>query len=343
MQPVLTRPRLVSALIASLLGACGGGGTKSDAGDTDSSTAGDDTFGMGETSVVGSDPSAPTSPSDPTTPTTGASITASSVSEVTGDPTVSTTSTADPTSVSVSFSDTLTTDVTATDGETTSTTSDSSTTMPVECADPPGQPQDAACNDESGCGCASGSCFVVPIFGGLCGECEVDADCQGGGCTIPNPVAGVGAVCNKGQSGDGCQTDAVCADPKFPQCGTVLEVEGIIAVSTCGMCKVNPDCSDFAPNCSPIYDVPAFSGIFVCVPDASVPNNEGCNLQPAGGQPIGNKACQSGFCGAANVMGLLKMGVCGECNVDEDCGPGESCTEPQVDLNTNQLFGSVCI
>jgi len=339
MQSVLTRPRVVSTLVGLLLAACGGG-TKSDAGDTDSSTAGDGTFGMGETSVVGSDPSStsdPTSPSDPTTPTTGASITTvSSVSDVTGDPTVSTTSTtANPTSA------TVTTDVTA--GETTSTTGGSSTTMPVECNDPPGQPQDATCTDTSGCGCASGSCFVIPILGGWCGECEVDADCQGGGCTIPNPIASVGAVCNKGQPGDGCQTDAVCADPEFSSCGTVLEVPGIIAVSTCGMCTTNADCPNSAPNCSPVYDVAAFSGMFACVPNASVPNNEGCNLQLAGGQPIGNKACQSGFCGEANVMGLLKMGICGECNVNSDCDPGESCTDAQVDLNTNELIGSSCI
>jgi len=215
--------------------------------------------------------------------------------------------------------------------------------MPVECNDPPGQPQDAACTDASGCGCASGSCFVIPILGGWCGECQVDADCQGGGCTIPNPIASVGAVCNKGQPGDGCQSDAVCADPKFSACGTVLKVEGIITVSTCGMCTTNADCPNNAPNCSPAYDVAAFSGMFECVPNASVPNNEGCNLQLQGDQPVGNQACKSGFCGEANVMGLLKMGVCGECNANADCGPGESCNDPLVDLNSNEIVGASCI
>ena len=46
------------------------------------------------------------------------------------------------------------------------------------------------------CGCASGLCFLVPILGGWCGECLVDADCGNGGCTIPDPISSVGATCN---------------------------------------------------------------------------------------------------------------------------------------------------
>jgi len=333
----------VASIFGLFLLACGGGGSKSDESGTASSTGGgDETFGMGETSASGS------SPSDPTSPTTsGASIT--SASDVTGDPTVSTTTTADPSepgtiSISISDTDVETTNPTVgTATDTTTTTTDGTTTMPGECMDPPGQQQDATCTDASGCGCASGQCFLMPILGGWCGECQVDAHCSDGGCTIPNPVAGVGAACNKGEPGAGCQSDEVCADPNFAQCNTVLKVEGILTVSTCGECKTNVDCPQGLKNCSPVYDLPAFSGMFECVADASVPNNEGCNLQLAGDQPIGNKACQSGFCGTGNVMGLLTMGICGECNANSDCNPGEECTDAMVDLNTNELLGSVCI
>jgi len=32
-------------------------------------------------------------------------------------------------------------------------------------------------------------CAQVPIFGGICGECLEDADCEMGGCTVPNPLS----------------------------------------------------------------------------------------------------------------------------------------------------------
>ena len=333
MQTAPTIHHVASAMFALLL-ACGGGGSKSDT-DTDSTT-GEDTFGMGETSATPTDPTTPTTSASSASSITSAS-TVTSASDVTGDPTLSTTTTTDPSgpdTITVSASGTVTSDPTATTEE---------TTMPVDCQDPPGQPQDFTCVDASGCGCASGDCFLIPILGGWCGECLVDADCPDGGCTTPNPVASVGAVCNLGKPGDGCQTDAVCHDPAFAKCSPVLKVDGILTVATCGACKTNADCAQGVKNCTPVYDLENFAGMFECVPDGSVPNDEGCNLQPAGDQPIGNKACQSGFCGEASIMGLVKLGVCGQCNVDAHCGPGKTCTEALVDLNTNQLFGSTCL
>jgi hypothetical protein len=331
MQTAPASLRVASVTFALLL-ACGGGGPKVDT-DTDSTTSGEDTFGMGETSANPTDPTVPTtsasSASSATTATVTSASTITSASDVTTDPTITTTTTdpSDPTAT-VTMSDTAT------------VTSDP--TMPVECSDPPQQPQDAICNEMNGCGCASGKCFVIPILNGWCGECLGDADCPGGGCTTPNPVASVGSRCNKGLAGDGCQSDAACNDPAFAKCSPVIKVEGIATVATCGACKTNVDCAEGVKNCTPAYDLPNFSGVFECVPDASVPNDEGCNLQLAGDKPIGNKACQSGFCGEADLMGLLKLGVCGQCNTDADCGPGKTCTPAVIDLDSNQLFGSQC-
>lgn len=41
--------------------------------------------------------------------------------------------------------------------------------------------------------CADGSecentCYVLPMFGGTCGECASDSDCDGGGCNLPTPT-----------------------------------------------------------------------------------------------------------------------------------------------------------
>jgi hypothetical protein len=228
-----------------------------------------------------------------------------------------------------------------------------STTIPVDpttgepgCMDEmEGQANDATCTDASGCGCASGKCFLVPILGGWCGECLGDADCAPGGCTVPNPIDNVGSTCNMGEPGAGCETDEVCTDPANQSCGTLLEVMNIIKVATCGECATNADCTTdpMLNNCAPTYDVMNFTGKFVCVADASTPNGEGCNLAVEGDEPIGNKACMSGFCGEANVMGLLKVGVCGECNSNADCPMDKpNCQDPQVDLDAAALVASVC-
>ncbi len=236
----------------------------------------------------------------------------------------------------------------ATDGSSSSGNT-SVTTEPPACMDPmEGAPNNTECADASGCGCESGKCFLVPILGGWCGECLGDDDCAPGGCTVPNPIDGVGSTCNQGEPGAGCQSDAVCTDPANLHCGSLLAVENIIDVSTCGECGSNADCADpKKPNCSPTYDVMNFTGKYVCIEDGAVPNAEGCNLTDDGmGAPIGNAACMSGFCGEANVMGLLKVGVCGECNSNEDCmkldPPKTKCNDPQVDLNAAALVASFC-
>jgi len=228
------------------------------------------------------------------------------------------------------------------------TTAEPTSTTGEACQDPMlDMPNDVACVDASGCGCASGKCFVVPLLGNLCSECLGDADCDGGGCTVPNPIPGMqkGATCNKGEPGAGCESDAVCSDPANLNCGTLIDVPGIITVSTCGECKTNEDCLDpKLPNCSPTIDVMNFSGKYVCVADASAKNAEACNLADDGkGNPVGNAACESGFCGDATYMELLHVGVCGECNSNADCPVDKpKCNEPQIDLNAVVLVASFC-
>lgn len=276
---------------------------------------------------TGGTTTSPTDPTDPTAPGT-ASVT---MTDPTSPMTSATTVPPDPTSAT--STSTSTTDVTASGPETDGF-----------CQDPPGLPNNTGCTDASGCGCASGKCFVVPILGGFCGECLGDADCSPGGCTVPDPINGIGSHCNKGEPGAGCESDAVCTDPGHPHCAPVLAVEGIIKVATCGACASNADCPPDADNCTPIYDIQNFGGVFECLPDGSVPDGAGCNLSDDGqGEPIGNAACKSGFCGAANVMGLLEVGVCGACNSDADCPGNGTCTDPMVDLNGGVLVPAMCV
>ncbi|MBZ5710141.1 hypothetical protein [Nannocystis pusilla] len=229
-----------------------------------------------------------------------------------------------------------TTGPTTSGGETTSTSDDppvtTMTTSGGPCGDPPGQPNGGECTDPSGCGCLSGKCFLVPALGGRCSECLVDADCDGGGCSAANPIAGGSAMCNDGGPGDGCMSDAVCNDPTNDICGTVIEAPGLLTVSTCGECETDADCPAQTPVCAPTYNIGLFTGRFDCVAVGSVPDNGGC---------ASDEACASGRCGVASVMGLFEFGVCGECNGDNDCGPGGQCDPATV--NGNTLSGATCL
>ncbi|MCY1067910.1 hypothetical protein OV090_24425 [Nannocystis sp. RBIL2] len=307
---------------------------KSEPGETDSQTGTDGTTlgSTSEASVTMGHSQTSANPSEPLTTTVGQTVTTFPTSEGTTLVPITEGSATDG-DPSDTHSSTVTTDVIST--SLVPETTDFSTG--IFCNDIPAQPQNAPCTDASGCGCESGKCFVVPALGGFCGECFGDDDCPDGGCTIPNPVAGVGSVCNLGKAGDGCESDAACTDPTAQDCSPVLEVPGIITVATCGECKTDVDCPPQAPHCTPDYDFADFSGQKKCKPTDSVPNNAGCDFEGTG-----NQACASGFCGEANIMGLVKLGICGQCNSDADCPVNQFCTDPVVDLDTNLLIGSVC-
>ncbi|MCB9567256.1 MAG: hypothetical protein H6710_08620 [Myxococcales bacterium] len=225
-----------------------------------------------------------------------------------------------------------------TGGSTTATTNTSVTTTSTTGVEP--QPDGSMCTDDAEC--ISGHCFNVPLLGGLCGECNSDADCDGGGCTIPNPLMMQGASCNKGEKGAGCETDDVCTDPNAAICGLVLDATPILKVTTCGECETNADCPGDKPNCSPTISVADFSGVLECVPDNTVPNDSACNFAEEGGVPIGNSACMSGKCGVASVMGIIQIGVCGDCFTDADCDMGQTCTDAYLDEGDGSLHGAVC-
>lgn len=190
------------------------------------------------------------------------------------------------------------------------------------------------------CECFSGSCYLVPLIGGSCGECKVDADCPNGGCTLPNPYGMVGASCNNGEPGKGCETDEVCSDPDNAICGTILEAAGILAIKTCGECATDADCGGATPHCAPDLDVGMFTGILSCKADAAVAQDGACQKP---GQL--DAVCMSGMCSAANVMGVIDVGICGECLGDDDCQPGQTCVDAEIDLmggDLDALTGSFC-
>lgn len=252
-----------------------------------------------------------------TTGTTAASMTTVDPTE---DPTMTSTSTT-----------TTTTDTTSTD----TTTTDSTTTTTTD-VDP--QPDGAACMADAEC--ESEMCFLAGILGGICGECLTEDDCEFG-CSLPNPLADppTGAACNTGELGDGCETEASCADDTH-LCALILDVPGILTAATCSECETTADCDVDGQVCNVAVDISTISGQKTCVDPGTVADADFCDLEGDG-----DAACMN-HCGEANIMGLVSFGVCGECRNEggmaEGCADGETCVDPMVDLDGN-VIASECV
>jgi hypothetical protein len=224
------------------------------------------------------------------------------------------------------------------DGDTTTTgdgDGDADTTDTTATGDGDGDPMGdlpngATCTSDGEC--LSANCYIVPFLGGQCGECNEDADCPDGGCTAPNPFANNGSVCNMGEAGGGCETSDVCMDGL--SCGTVLDLLGLIKISTCGECATDAECTDQI--CAPIVVVEDFDGQNTCIDAGSLPQDSFCDLEGNG-----DEACEN-ICSIIDIMGLAQVGACGMCNSDADC-MGGTCMAGEFILDTGTLVGSSCI
>jgi hypothetical protein len=187
--------------------------------------------------------------------------------------------------------------------------------------------------------CESGNCYPAPIVGGLCGECDEDADCTEGGCSPPNPITMAPPHCNQGELGGGCETTDVCE--KGLVCSVVLAVPELqIELSACSECDTDADCGKDL--CSPSYDLMAFSGQNTCNAVGSLANGANCFLDAKNGDSV----CESGFCAPADILGYAQLGVCSECDlVGEEslgCAKGEVCNMGSVDINAGAFLPAEC-
>ena len=272
---------------------------------------------------------------DDTGDTSSGETTATSASATATDPATTDPATTDPATTDPATTDPATTDpstsitITTTDPVTTDPTTAEVTTDPTG----GGLPDGSTC--EFGEDCASGECYVIDLLGGICGQCDEDSDCDGGGCTLPNPLASppTPSVCNDGSYGDGCESDFVCADEL--QCAQVVEIPGIVEIATCSECVSQRDCA-MGSTCEPDIALAAFTGVKRCVGNGTLANGQTCDHVATG-----DIACGSGFCAAADIMGVLQVGVCSACEVDADC-PSGSCTPPQVDIMTGVPTPGTC-
>jgi len=181
--------------------------------------------------------------------------------------------------------------------------------------------------------CASGSCYVLDFFGtGWCGECSSDADCALG-CNAPNPLAGdpIMPVCGSGNVGDTCETEDACGGDLL--CVELVNAPGALELSGCSQCDSNDDCLP-GTVCAKQLDLANFSGAWTCIAEGSLPQGAICD--DASG---GDLACASGACSMTDVVGLVPIGVCSDCDEDTPCAPGDTCTAAEVGLDGSTFPG----
>lgn len=173
-------------------------------------------------------------------------------------------------------------------------------------------------------------CNGIPGFGGICSECANDADCPMGNCTFLGAYFG----CGDGGVGQQCQSDAVCADDLF--CAEVVNLGGLFNGNFCSECKVDADCPD-GQLCAPqieFMDLMNVSGQRACIEPNSAPNDQLCDANGSG-----DEQCE-GFCTSADIMGLIEVGICGDCETTGDCPDGMTCMPAMISFSG--FSGSTC-
>jgi hypothetical protein len=176
-------------------------------------------------------------------------------------------------------------------------------------------------------------CYLLPYFGGLCGECssEEEDPCPDGGCTPPDYYEGVGSMCNTGAYGDNCWEDENC-QPGL-KCRTAF-IASLFMITTCSPCGALDPCPE-GMICRPIVDLGEFWAVNDCIEPNSLPQDSFCHFSQDG------DACASGICSPVPTPDWEPIGACGECLTDADC-PGGTCVFGQLVFETGTLTGSTC-
>lgn len=149
-----------------------------------------------------------------------------------------------------------------------------------------------------------------------------------------------------------CEGDGAlgaCCDGAHPCdapgiCGPLLGPDAVAFGENCNACLAAADCA-MGRLCVPVLD--AGDGMMMtmmlptgqrdCVEPGSVADDAMCPEDDTG-----DAACASGHCGALDVMGIITLHLCGACDTDADCGPGESCQPPTFDMS-NGPAGARCV
>lgn len=249
--------------------------------------------------------------------TDSGSESASTTATTTATTTTATSTTSPGTSVGTSNDDTTTTS----EPEDSSSESFSFITAPDFGEEPTDLPNGSDCSESTAC--ASGYCRDAPGPGdGICSECIMDADCEMGTCSLDFDIGW--AVCTDGGLGEGCDSDEGCAGELV--CVPAFGDDG---PRRCSECSDELAC-DEGLVCTPVFGDSTFQSWRGCVAPASVDLGGGCPVTDGVGD---GTVCMSGACGIETfMMGNLELGICSECDGDDDCTEGMTCAPPEIDM-----------
>jgi len=190
----------------------------------------------------------------------------------------------------------------------------------------------------SGVECQTGNCYKIPLPlddlpPGICSECDSDQDCVDKGLGISCTVdpATLGAACTDGGLGSFCESQAACK-PQY-WCDEILNDADGLLPDSCSECRDDVDCKD-GKRCTPRVDLTMYTGNKYCAAPGSVPNDGLCP------EFTGNGVCANGHCNVINIVGMLDVGICGQCSSDADCTAPKVCTPGKLD---DTFFGSTCM
>lgn len=186
--------------------------------------------------------------------------------------------------------------------------------------------------------CQTGHCYKIPLPlddlpPGICSECSKDQHCvdKGLGISCTVDAATLGAACTDGGLGSFCESQAAC-QPQY-WCDEILaDADGLLPHS-CGECRDDVDCKD-GKRCTPRIDLAMYTGNKYCAAPGSVPNDGLCP------EFTGSGVCANGHCGVVNVVGMLDVGICGQCTSDADCAAPKVCMPGKF---ADGFFGATCM
>jgi hypothetical protein len=170
--------------------------------------------------------------------------------------------------------------------------------------------------------CESGHCLAIDGVGGVCSECEMDADCEMGTCTFEILVGY--SICTDGSAGVDCESDRGCAEGLV--CAPVFGDDGF-SPTRCSECSPDVPCPA-GQGCALITDNGLLDAYLGCIDAGTVPLGETCPVVDGVGD---GTICTSGQCGVIDVFGF-QIGVCSECDADDDCMMGQTCSPPGFDM-----------
>jgi hypothetical protein len=160
--------------------------------------------------------------------------------------------------------------------------------------------------------------MCYPFFqDSACSEGLMDSDCAMGTCSL-DPQAGY-AVCTDGSAGVSCDSSRGCMGGLV--CATVFVTGGGNSIDHCSECGERAPCAGDGL-CTLVLEGGIFGAYLGCVAPGSVELGGTCPLDDMG---VGDgTACVSGQCAATE--GGFALGICSECDADDDCTPPMTCS-----------------